>query len=152
MAWAALAALLAVAELFSLDLTAGMLAVGALGGLAAASLGAPVLVQVVVAAAVSLLMLGAVRPVARRHLTLPGRPNDPGAALVGVNALVVQEVTDTSGQIRVHGELWTARPALPGSVLPAGSTVWIGAVTGATAAVHPADPVLDSPPPSQEPS
>ena len=48
--WGVVAAVLAVGELFSLDLTAGMLAVGALGGLAAASLGASLLVQVVVAA------------------------------------------------------------------------------------------------------
>jgi membrane protein implicated in regulation of membrane protease activity len=137
LAWGALAAVLAVVELFGLELTAGMLAVGALGGLLTAVLGAPVLLQVVVAVAVSTLLLGAVRPVARRHLAVPGLANDPGAALVGRSAVVVQEVRDGAGQVRVHGELWSARPALPGSVLPAGSSVWVGAVTGATLSVHP---------------
>ena len=135
--WAALAALLAVAELLSLDLVAGMLAVGAVGGLAAAALGAPVLAQVVVAVLASGLMLGVVRPVAKRHLEVRGIPNDPGAALEGVTALVVEEVGDGRGRVRVHGELWSARPALPGTVLPVGSSVWIGAVEGATVSVHP---------------
>lgn len=142
--WAVLAAVLAVAELFTLELTATMLAVGALGGLLAASLGAPVPAQVAVAAVVSALMLAGVRPVVRRHLGTPGLANDPGRALVGVEAVVVQEVTDGSGQVRVHGELWTARPALPGQVLPPGSPVWVGAVTGATVSVHPARPLPQS--------
>ena len=137
MVWAVLAALLAVAELVSLDLVAGMLAVGALGGLAASALGAPVLAQVVVASAASALMLIVVRPVARRHLEVRGIPNDPAAALEGVTAVVVEQVCDDGGQVRVHGELWSARPALPGTVLPAGSSVWIGAVEGATVHVHP---------------
>ena len=135
--WAALAALLAVAEFASVDLVAGMLAVGALGGLLAAVAGAPVLVQVAVAVGAATLMLGVVRPVAKRHLTVRGIPNDPAAALEGVTALVVEQVSDDGGRVRVHGELWSARPALPGTVLPAGSSVWIGAVVGATVSVHP---------------
>ncbi|MCW2776440.1 MAG: hypothetical protein JWN17_165 [Frankiales bacterium] len=140
MLWGVLAALLVGAELLGLELAGLMLAVGALGGLLAAALGAGVVAQVLVAVVVSALMLGAVRPVAARHLAVRGRPNDPAAALHGVDAVVVQEVTDSSGQVRVHGELWTARPALPGSVLASGSTVWIGTVTGATVLVHPHAP------------
>jgi membrane protein implicated in regulation of membrane protease activity len=143
--WGAIAAVLAVAELFSLDLTAGMLAVGALGGLAAAALGAPVLLQLVVAALVAAVMLGAVRPVARHHLEVRGLPG-PADALVGRTALVVQQVSDTSGQVRLHGEVWSARPALPGTVLPVGSSVWVGAVVGATVTVHPASPPPTLPP------
>ncbi len=137
--WGGLAALLLVAEVLGLELWGAMLAVGALGGLLAAAAGAPFVAQVAVAAAVGGLMVGAVRPVAARHLAVRAIPNDPGAALEGRTAVVVAEVTDDAGQIRVHGELWTARPALPGSVIPSGSTVWIGAVTGATALVHPVD-------------
>lgn len=135
--WGAVAAVLAVAELFTLDLTAGMLAVGALAGLVAASAGAPVLVQLAVAVTTTAVLLGVVRPVAKKHLEVRSRPNDTGQALEGVTAVVVTEVSDEAGQVRVHGELWTARPALPGQVLPAGSSVWIGAVTGATVHVHP---------------
>lgn len=134
--WGALAALLVVGEVLGLELVGLMVAVGALGGLGAAALGAPFLLQAVVAAAVSALMLGAVRPVAKRHLAVPSRPNDPAAALAGVTAVVVEQVRDDAGQVRVHGELWTARPALPGTVIDSGRTVWIGAVVGATVQVH----------------
>ena len=135
--WGALAALLVVGEVLGLELVGAMLAVGALGGLLAAALGAPFLVQALVAGALASVMVGAVRPVARRHLLPGGRPNDPASALTGVTAVVVEEVRDDAGQVRVHGELWTARPALPGSVLSSGSSVWIGAVSGATLLVHP---------------
>ncbi|MCW2605384.1 MAG: hypothetical protein JWO60_77 [Frankiales bacterium] len=145
-AWGVLAALLVVAEVLGLELWGAMLAVGALGGLLAASLGASGPVEVVVAALVGGLMVGAVRPVAARHLAVRSRPNDPAAALEGVTASVVVEVSDSTGQVRVHGELWTARPALPGTVLSSGSTVWIGAVSGATLLVHPHDqPSLEKP-------
>lgn len=135
--WGGLAALLVVAEVLGLELAGLMLAAGALAGLLAAVLGAPFLLQAAVAGACSVLLLGVVRPVARRHLTVRGLPNDPAAALQGVTAVVVEQVSDDGGQVRVHGELWTARPALPGTVVESGRTVWIGSVRGATVLVHP---------------
>ena len=134
--WGVLAAVLVVAEVLGLELAGLMLAGGALVGLLAAALGAPFLLQVALAGTGSVLLLGVVRPVARRHLAVRGLPNDPGSALQGVTALVVEAVSDDGGRVRVHGELWTARPALPGTVIDSGSTVWIGAVTGATVQVH----------------
>ena len=146
--WGALAALLVVGEVLGLELVGLMVAVGALGGLLAAALGAPFLVQALVAGALSALMLGVVRPVAKRHLAVPSRPNDGAAALAGVEAVVVEQVTDEAGQVRVHGELWTARPALPGTVIDSGRTVWIGTVVGATVQVH----ALPDPSSDREPS
>ena len=159
--WGVLAAVLVVAEVLGLELAGLMLAGGALVGLLAAALGAPFLLQAAAAGTTSVLLLGVVRPVARRHLTVRGLPNDPGAALHGRTALVVEPVSDDGGQVRVHGELWTARPALPGTVIDSGATVWIGAVTGATVQVHalpdqhlPDQHLPDQPadPPHQEPS
>ncbi len=139
--WAVLAAALAVGELLSLDLVLAMLAAGALGGLGAAASGAGTPVQAVVAAVVAALMLALVRPVAKRHLAVRGLPNDPGAALLGREAVVVLVVGDDAGQVRVHGELWAARAALPGTSLPVGAAVWIGEVRGATVLVHPVRPL-----------
>lgn len=134
--WGVLATLLVLAEVLGLELAGLMLAGGALVGLLAAALGAPFLLQVALAGGTSVLLLGVVRPVARRHLAVRGLPNDPAAALHGLTAVVVQKVSDDAGQVRVHGELWTARPALPGTVIDSGRTVWIGAVVGATVQVH----------------
>ena len=60
--WLGLAVLLGVAEMFSLDLVLIMLAVGAIAGMALALVGAPIVLQVLVAAGASVAMLAVVRP------------------------------------------------------------------------------------------
>ena len=136
--WAVIAAGLVVAELFTLALVAGMLGVAAVVALVAAAIGLGVPLQVLVFGGSSVLLLGLVRPVARKHLDVrPVLANDPGKALVGRDARVVIDVTDDSGQVRIDGELWRARPAVAGDVLAAGSLVFISAVEGATVSVYP---------------
>src|SRR6476620_2530351 len=61
-AWLALAIGLGVAEMFSLDLILIMVAVGAIAGMLTGVLGAPFLLQVLVAAGASIAMLALVRP------------------------------------------------------------------------------------------
>jgi len=134
--WLALAMGLAVAELFSLDLMLLMLAGGALVGVLAAVIGLPVAVQILAAAAASVGMLALVRPnvVKRFHsgpeLTLGH------AALVGRQGVVVDQVSAQGGQIRVGGELWTARPYDDTDVIEAGTAVDIFEIRGATALVY----------------
>ncbi len=136
--WAVLAAGLLVAELFTLALVAGLLGAAAVAALVAAAIGLGVPLQLLVFGAGSVVLLGVVRPVARRHLDVrPVLANDPGQALVGRDARVVTEVTDDTGQVRIDGELWRARPAVQGDVLTAGSLVFISAVQGATVSVYP---------------
>src|SRR5680860_451914 len=133
--WLALAMGLAVAELFSLDLMLLMLAGGALVGVLTATLGLPVAVQILAAATASVGMLALVRPnvVKRFHsgpeLTLGH------AALVGRQG-GVDEVSAQGGQIRVGGELWTARPYDDTEVIEAGAAVDIFEIRGATALVY----------------
>jgi membrane protein implicated in regulation of membrane protease activity len=135
-AWLGLAMLLGVAELFSLDLMLLMLAVGALVGMVTAALSAPVALQIIAAVAASVGMLALVRPsmVQRLHagpeLTLGPK------ALIGKQALVVDKVSAHGGQIRLAGELWTARAFDETQVIEAGSTVDVFEIKGATAYVH----------------
>jgi membrane protein implicated in regulation of membrane protease activity len=135
-AWLGLAMLLGVAELFSLDLMLLMLAVGALVGMVTAALSAPVALQIIAAVAASVGMLALVRPsmVQRLHsgpeLTLGPK------ALIGKQALVVDKVSAHGGQIRLAGELWTARAFDETQVIEPGSTVDVFEIKGATAYVH----------------
>jgi membrane protein implicated in regulation of membrane protease activity len=135
-AWLAVAIGLGVAELFSLDLMLLMLATGALAGMTAALLGLALPIQIVVAVIVSVGMLAVVRPglVRRFHggpeLTLGHN------ALIGKQGVVVDEVSAQGGQIRVGGELWTARPYDETEVIAAGEAVDIFEIRGATALVH----------------
>ncbi len=57
-------------------------------------------------------------------------------ALVGKQGVVVDEVSAQGGQIRVSGELWTARPYDETEVIAPGEAVDIFEIRGATALVH----------------
>ena len=140
--WTALAILLGLAELLSLDLVLLMLAVGAGAGILTALLGLPIGVQILAAIGTAVAMLALVRPsiVKRMH----GGPelvlgHD---ALVGRTGVVVSRVTRDGGQVRIGGELWSARPYDESEVIEEGARVDVFQIKGATALVHPI-PELD---------
>lgn len=141
--WLGLAILLTVAELFSLDLMLLMLAGGALAGMIAALLTDVVAVQVVLAVATAIGMLALVRPNMVRRLHSGPELRLGHTALVGRQGIVVDEVSAHGGQIRISGELWTARPYDETEVIEAGATVDVFEIRGATALVHKV-PSLDS--------
>lgn len=143
-AWLGLAIVLGVAEMFSLDLIMIMLATGAVVGVVAAVLGAPVVIQVLAVAAASTAALALVRPslVKRIH----GGPDLQlgHGKLVGQRALVTQDITsNNAGRIRLAGETWSAQPYDEHLSIAAGETVEVLEIRGATAIVHPV-PQLDS--------
>jgi membrane protein implicated in regulation of membrane protease activity len=136
--WLVLALALCAGELLTLDLVLLMLGGAALAGGAAALLVDSAPLQVLAAGLAGLLLLGLVRPAVRRHVEVPGRPSGR-ARLTGRTALVVQAVTAESGQVRVDGELWRARPWSAGLDVPAGATVVVASVEGATLHVYPSE-------------
>jgi membrane protein implicated in regulation of membrane protease activity len=136
-AWLALAVALGVLELFSLDLVLLMLAAGAVVGMFTALVGLPGFVQVLAAVAASVAALGLVRPSVVKRLHSGPDLVLGHDALVGRQALVVEEISSQAGQIRVGGEIWTARPYDEDEVIAVGSKVDIFQIKGATALVHP---------------
>jgi membrane protein implicated in regulation of membrane protease activity len=141
--WTGIAILLGVAELFSLDLVLLMLAVGACVGLVTALIGLPVAVQVLAALGTSVAMLALVRPSMVKRLQSGPELTLGHDALVGKQGVVVTEVTGDGGQVRIGGELWTARAYDETAVIPPGARVDIFQIKGATALVH-RIPELDS--------
>ncbi|HET6698748.1 MAG TPA: NfeD family protein [Nocardioidaceae bacterium] len=135
-AWLALSIALGVAEVFSLDLVLLMLAAGGVVGMLAALLGAPVVLQVLMAIAASMAMLAVVRPSVVRRLHAGPELRLGHQALVGRQAIVVDEVSVHGGQVRIGGELWTARPFDETEVIEPGATVDVFEIKGATALVH----------------
>jgi membrane protein implicated in regulation of membrane protease activity len=139
LAWLALALALAAFEVASIDFVFLMFVVGALAGGAAAALGAPFALQVLVGVSVSLLMLGVVRPVVVRRIH-GGPPTLTGAAaLVGTTARVVEAVTEHGGRVKIGGEVWSARSTSDGAapvvtIMP-GEPVRVVSIEGATAVV-----------------
>ncbi len=134
--WLIVAGVLGVAEVLTLTLVLGMLSVAALCAAVAAGLGAPAAVDVSIFAVVSVLLLGVVRPVARRHRRMPPAIRTGTDALVGRRALVLEQVNARGGRVKINGEVWSARSYDETQVIPEGATVDVLGIDGATAVVH----------------
>ena len=92
--WLGASLVMGVIETLTADLTFLMFAGGALGGAAAAALGAPLWIQVLVFAVISVLLLVAIRPWAKRRLT-EGTPDmrTNAEALIGREAIALRLLT-----------------------------------------------------------
>jgi membrane protein implicated in regulation of membrane protease activity len=137
--WIILAAILGVAEIFTLTAALGLLAVAALAAAVVAALGLGELAQFVTFAVVAVAGLVGIRPLVSRQLRPRYGPQHRFgvAALVGRQARVVQEVTGQAGRVRIGGEEWSARAYDESLVIPAGVTVDVIEIEGATALVYP---------------
>ncbi len=134
-AWLGLALVLGSAELLSLEMTLLMLAVGALAGSVTAAVGAPLLLQVLVAILVSAGLVAFVRPSMVKRLHHGPELRSGTAAIVGTEGFVVRELTHASGQVKLGGEVWTARPYDDSTVIAEGARVQVLEIQGATALV-----------------
>ncbi len=133
--WVIGAGALAVGEMLTLSFFLGPIAVAAAIAAVAALVGASPALQVLIftlASAASLLVL---RPIARRHVKTPARLRTGTAALVGADALVTERVDGHGGQVKLSGELWTARTFDEDEVIERGARVRVMQIEGATALV-----------------
>ena len=142
-AWLVLILVFVIIEMLTLDFVFLMIAVGSLGGLIAGLFGAPWWLQLVIAAALSVVLLFFIRPPLLHALKRGGDPAKSNvAALIGMGAVVVSTVSRTSGQVKLAiGETWAARlspaPLGPAELVP-GEHVVVVSIEGATAVVAPA--------------
>ena len=136
-AWLIAAAILAVAEYFTLTLAFGLFAAAALVAAVVAGLGGPLLAQVLAFSITAGLGLFIVRPIARRQMTRTPLVREGSYALVGKKAVVIEKVTGTQGLIKLSGEVWSARALDEDHVIPAGTLVDVMEIEGATAIVYP---------------
>jgi len=88
-------------------------------------------------AVVTLILLFALRPVARRHLRTPPEIRTGTAALVGKEAMVLERIANDEGIgcVRIDGEVWTARAYDEDEIIEAGKRVHVMEIRGATALV-----------------
>ena len=133
--WLIAASVFGVAEVLTLTLVLGMLAVAAVAAAVVAAVGLPPAVQIVSFAGVSVLLLGLARPIARQHRRTPASLQSGAAALVGRRATAVTDVDHAGGQVRIGGEIWSARPYDEHQHIPAGAAVDVVQIDGATAVV-----------------
>ena len=136
--WLIVAAVLGVAELVTLTFAFGLSAVAAVVAAAVGAFHLDLAAQLaafVVAAGAGLVF---VRPIAIRHIKQPPALRTGTAALVGRSGIVLEEITEHQGRVRIDGEEWSSRPYLDESlVIPVGTKVDIMQIKGATALVYP---------------
>ena len=134
-AWTIAAAVLAVGEMLTLGFFLGPVALAALIAAVVAAAGAAVEVQVAVFVACAAASLAVIRPIARRHMRTPASLRTGTAALVGRRAVVLERVDGMSGQVKIGGEVWTARAYDETDVFEPGERVDVLKIDGATALV-----------------
>lgn len=133
--WAIAAGALAAGEVLTLGFFLGPIAIAAALTAIVAAIGVPVEVQVAVFALASAASLALVRPVAKRHMRTPARLRSGTAALVGTRATVLERVDGERGQVKIGGEVWTARAYDEDDVFEPGQRVDVMKIEGATALV-----------------
>jgi membrane protein implicated in regulation of membrane protease activity len=138
--WLVIGVVLVLSEIISLTLVLGMLGVGALVAAALAFAGLGPVLQLIGFAGASAALLLFVRPPVKAALDKGGTSSRTDARMLqGSTAVVVQRVSDDSGQVRLHGELWRARPYAGTGPVDVGAPVCVAAVEGATLLIYSSD-------------
>jgi membrane protein implicated in regulation of membrane protease activity len=134
--WLIAALVLAGAEVLTGDLFLLMLGGGALAAAGTNWLfDLPIWANGLVFLIVSVLLLVGVRPALRRRLTTGKGLPEPMKALEGKSALVIDRVARHEGQVKLDGQVWTARPLAEDDIYQPGDHVTVVHIDGATAVV-----------------
>ncbi|BDZ53130.1 NfeD family protein [Agromyces marinus] len=140
-AWLVLILVFATIEVFTLEMTFLMLALGSVAGLLSGLTGIPWWAQFIIAAVVALLLILTLRPPLLRRLQRGADPTKSNIdALIGASGTVVRTVGHAGGQVRLqNGDVWTARlsPVTEQADVAVGEPVLVTGIDGATAVVVP---------------
>jgi membrane protein implicated in regulation of membrane protease activity len=124
--WMVAAGLLAVGEMFTLGFFLGPVAIAAVTAAIVALAGGGVALQWIVFTVIAGGSLLVLRPMRLRTGT---------AALIGCPAIVLERVDGRSGQVKIGGEIWSARSFDEDSAFEPGARVEVLKIEGATALV-----------------
>jgi membrane protein implicated in regulation of membrane protease activity len=133
--WIIAAGVLAVGEIATMGFFLGPIAIAATLAAIVALVGGGLAAQWIVFIAASLASLLVLRPIARRHLRTPVALRTGTAALVGSPAVVLERVDRDGGQVKIGGEVWSARTYDEDDAFEPGARVEVMKIDGATALV-----------------
>ncbi|WP_197319802.1 NfeD family protein [Saccharomonospora sp. NB11] len=133
--WLIVGLVLVVAEVLSGDFVLVMLGLGALAGAASAALTGNPIIDVLVFAVSSAGLIVLARPALKRKLLSGTNVPMHTDALLGTTAVTVSTVDGSGGQVKLAGEVWSARSLTDTDVIPPGTTVTVVEIAGATAVV-----------------
>jgi membrane protein implicated in regulation of membrane protease activity len=135
--WLIAAVVFAVGEIATLGFFLAPFAGGALIAAIVAAAGAGTGISWAVFLLVSIVLLAALRPLARSHRRMPSQLRTGTAALVGRTAMVTERISndEDTGCVKLEGETWTARSYDEDAVIEPGKRVHVIEIRGATALV-----------------
>ena len=139
MIWLVLMIVFLIAEAVTVTMVSLWFAAGSLAAMIAAMLGGPVWLQVILAVAVSAVLLACLRPMVRKNFT-PRIKATNVDAVIGTQGYVTAASDNiaATGQVKLGGMEWTAR-SVSGSPIPAGTLVKVEKIEGVKAFVAPVE-------------
>lgn len=143
MVWLILLIIFIGVEVATLGLCSIWFAGGALVAIAAAALGTPVWVQIIVFMVISLVLLFFTRPIAVKYFN-KDRVKTNVESLIGKQAIVISEINNLQGigQVTVGPQEWSARSVVEGAVIPVGAVVVVEAISGVKLMVRDITPAV----------
>jgi membrane protein implicated in regulation of membrane protease activity len=135
--WLIVAVIFGVGEIATLGFFLAPFAGGAAVAAVVSAAGLPFVGSLAVFLVVSIVLLTALRPLARSHRRMPPKLRTGTAALVGKEAMVLERIANDEGVgcVRIDGEVWTARSFMNEETYEAGTRVQVVEIRGATALV-----------------
>jgi membrane protein implicated in regulation of membrane protease activity len=135
--WLIVAVVFAVAEVVNLSFYLFPFAIGATAAAVVGIAGGGLAVELIAFAVLTGVSFTVVRPIAKRHINMPPQLRTGTAALIGRTAIVTERIVNDEavGQVRLDGEVWTARAYDEDKVLEPGTRVHVMEIRGATALV-----------------
>lgn len=137
--WLILLVTFLVVEASTVTMVSLWFAAGAVTAMAVSLLGGAVWLQILVFLAVSAVMLTALRPLVRKHIT-PKISATNVDAVIGTKGLVTVTIDNVAaaGRVKLGGMEWSARSA-SGHIIPEGTLVKVDRVEGVKVFVTPVE-------------
>ena len=133
--WLIAAVIFGVGEIATTGLFLAPFAGGALVAALLSLIGAGTVISLAMFLVVSVVLLAALRPIARAHRRQPAALRTGTAALIGRTATVVEWISTDEGCVRLDGEIWRARAYDEDEVIEPGTRVHVIEIRGVTALV-----------------
>ena len=130
--WSVIFMVCIIIEIITLGLTTIWFAGGALVSAISVFFGTSLIIQILIFAVISLVLLFTTRPVALKHFKLSDMEKTNVESLVGKQVIVSETIDNlkATGQVKVNGLEWTARAADETDIIPQGTEVTMNEVSG----------------------
>ena len=129
--WLIAIILLALLEMSTMALVSIWFIFGAVAAMLASLMGMDLLAQLMIFVAVSTLLLILTRPLVKKFLQTR-RVRTNADRTIGEKAVVIEEINNIAarGQVKIFGQIWSARSADEGVIIPEGRVVEVTAISG----------------------